>query len=143
MQSLAQARLKRARAVELAVEGYSYEEIARRVGYTNRGSAHRAVFKALGEREVQAVEELRHVELDRLEQLHATYWPKAIEGDRAAAQVILKVMDRRIRLQGLADDRSKPTQPMLLVQPDVEGNPREATVPVGDTSRDNRRMRGG
>ena len=44
MKSLAQARVKRARAVELAVEGHSYEEIAQRVGYSNRGSAHRAVF---------------------------------------------------------------------------------------------------
>ena len=55
MQSLAQARVKRVRALELAADGWSYDRIAREVGYSHRGSAHRAVFKALEEREVEDV----------------------------------------------------------------------------------------
>ena len=127
MKTLAQARLKRARAVELAVEGHSYEEIARQVGYTHRGSAHRAVFKALAEREVQGVEELRQMEMARLEQLHATYWEAAVQGDGRAAALVLRVMDRRIRLLGLDGDRGDAGRPMVLVQPGAEGNPEAAT----------------
>jgi hypothetical protein len=119
LKSMAQARVKRTRAVELALEGRSYDEIARSVGYTNRGSAHRAVFKALAEREVTAVDELRQLELDRLERLHATYWhwPKATEGDVAAAHMVLKVIDRQIRLLGLVDGQRDDYSSRILVQP--------------------------
>jgi hypothetical protein len=47
MRTLATARLKKVRALQLAADGQSYDQIARAVGFTNRGSAHRAVFKAL------------------------------------------------------------------------------------------------
>jgi hypothetical protein len=73
VKSLVQAQLKRTRAVELAGQGLSFDQIAKDVGYSHRGSAHRAVSKALAEREVHAVEELRQVELERLDQLHRSY----------------------------------------------------------------------
>jgi hypothetical protein len=130
MQSLAQARWKRVRAVELAVEGKSYAEIARQVGFSHRGSAHRAVTKALAEREVHAVEALRQVELDRLDQLHRSYWSAAVDGDRYAAAMVLKVMDRRIRLLGLQDHKPD-AQSRILVRPGIEGNPGQATAWAG------------
>src|SRR5688500_5306118 len=101
MRPMAQAKWRRTRAVELAVQGLSYDAIAKEVGFSHRGSAHRAVIRALAEREVHAVDELRHIELERLEQLHQSYWSAAIEGDRDAASMILKITDRRIRLLGL------------------------------------------
>ena len=63
MKSLAQARVKRVRAVQLLIEGRNYDEIARAVGYSHRGSAHHAVATALAAREVEAVDELRALEL--------------------------------------------------------------------------------
>src|SRR3954447_15090364 len=63
IKSLAQARVKRVRAVQLLAKGKSYDEIARAVSFSHRGSAHRAVHKALVEREVEAVAEFRMVEL--------------------------------------------------------------------------------
>ena len=67
MKSLAQARLKRARAVGLVADGKSYTEVAEAVGYRHRGSAHRAVFQALAEREMEAVDDLRALELARID----------------------------------------------------------------------------
>src|SRR5688572_1347887 len=55
MRTLAMAQHKRARAVELLLEGSSYADVARQVGYTHRGSAHRAVRQALHDREVTAI----------------------------------------------------------------------------------------
>src|SRR4051794_18019038 len=102
MKGMAQARLKRARAVELLAQGLSYDEIARQVGFTHRGSAHRAVYKALAEREAEDIDNLRALECARLDAVQAAYWQKAMEGDVRAAALVLRVMDQRTRLLGLA-----------------------------------------
>lgn len=131
MRSIAESRLKRARAVELLAQGCSYEEIAQAVGYTNRGSAHRAVSKALAEREIEAVDELRAMELDRLDALHAAHWHAALAGDSAAAGILLKISAERRRWYGIEKPGSRMPSALyggaVLVQPDLEGNPGEAT----------------
>jgi hypothetical protein len=106
MKPAAQARLKRIRAVELLAEGCSYDEIARRVGFSHRGSAHRAVTKALAEREAQDIDDLRAVECSRLDAVQAAYWEKAMAGDVRAAALVLRVMDQRERLLGLSGARN-------------------------------------
>lgn len=132
MRSLAQAQLKRTRAVELLAAGYNYDEIARQVGFSNRGSAHRAVTRALAEREIEAVDDLRALELDRLDALHSAFWHQAIGGDHAAARVILEVSRQRLRICGTVERRAGSPHSMtsVLVQPWLEGNPGEATEPV-------------
>jgi len=130
VKSRANARLKRVRAVELLTAGYNYDQIAQEVGFTSRGSAHRAVTKALAEREIEAVGHLRALELERLDALHAAFWHQAINGDIPATQVILAISRQRLRLYG--PDRTAPRKeslygPNVLVQPWLEGNPREAT----------------
>ena len=113
MRSLAEARLKRSRAVELLAEGFCYDEIARRVGFTNRGSAHRAVSKALSERQAENVDLLRAQEGDRLDAIQAALWDQAMTGDPRAVSVVVKVIACRIRLFGLDHhdgDRGGPTQ---------------------------------
>jgi hypothetical protein len=115
MKSLAQARVKRARAVELLADGGSYDQIAREVGYSHRGSAHRAVSKALAERETEAVDQLRRVELDRLDRLQAAMWSRAMDGDVRAINMILRVIDQRVRLLGLAKPPEESDQLVGLV----------------------------
>ncbi|GAA0989428.1 hypothetical protein ENKNEFLB_03615 [Nocardioides aquaticus] len=101
MKTLAEARLKRVRALELAGQGASYDAIAEAVGYAHRGSAHRAVFKALDEREVEDVETLRRIEGERLDSLLAALWSKIQDGEIEAILTALRITDRRIRLLGL------------------------------------------
>ncbi len=129
MKSLAYARLKRARAVELLGQGMSYDEIAQAVGYVHRGSAHRAVYQALAEREVDAVDDLRALEVARLDGLQAALWDSAMGGDARAAIAILKRISSRIRLLDL--DRRRATEGdvdhLLLVMGEAVGNAGEAT----------------
>jgi hypothetical protein len=128
MRSLAQARAKRVRAIELAIQGLSYDDIAREVGFSHRGSAHRAVHKALAEQEAQGVEELRRIELDRLDRLQASVWDRALAGDLIAVTTVLRVIDQRIRLLGLqAQNTDHHAGPTMLVVGPSEGNPEQAT----------------
>lgn len=101
MKSLAEARIKRVRALELLSEGNSYEEVARAVGYSHRGSAHRAVFKALEEREIEDVDHLRDLEVARLDALQASLWERAEGGEVAAINSVLRIVEQRSRLLGL------------------------------------------
>jgi hypothetical protein len=123
VRSLAEAHLKRIRAVELLAAGHNYDEIAQAVGYTNRGSAHRAVSKALAEREIEGLDELRALELDRLDALHAAFWHQAMAGDIDAAKILLAISGQRRRLYGI--DKRKPRREALyggavLVQPGLK-----------------------
>ncbi|QIG42036.1 hypothetical protein G5V58_03950 [Nocardioides anomalus] len=113
MKSLVQARLKRSKALELAADGLPYEQIARRAGYAHRGSAHRAVFKALAEVEAENAEQLRQLEVDRLDELQAGLWEKAVSGDLAAATSVLRIIDLRSRLLGLQVRQSGAPEPEL------------------------------
>jgi hypothetical protein len=111
----ASASWRQARAVELALLGRSYDSIALEVGYANRGNAWRTVQKALNERVVEGVDELRALELDRLDSLHEVVWPKAMAGDLAAASVILRIMDKRARLLSLYPSPEANQPPVLMV----------------------------
>ena len=125
MRSVANARLKRTRAVELLSAGYSYEEIARGVGYTNRGSAYRAVSKALSERQAEHIDHLRALEGDRLDALQAALWDKAMRGDTRAVSAVIRIIGQRMRLLGLhqVDLDHRDANPQVLVVGPAEGNP--------------------
>ncbi len=58
---------RKAKAVELAVQGHTNASIAREVGYANRGTAYRVVRQALDERVADNVDELRATEVARLD----------------------------------------------------------------------------
>lgn len=95
------AEWRRARSVELAGEGFSYEYIACAVGFANRGTAWKAVQKALSHRTAEAVEELRTLEVDRLDALQVALWSRALDGDLPAVNAIVKIIRERVRLLGL------------------------------------------
>jgi transposase-like protein len=89
---------RRRRAVEMSLIGHTYQAIADELGYANRGTVHRIVKAALADHEMDSVDELRQLELDRLDTLQYAYWAQALAGDHAAANIVLKVMDRRLKL---------------------------------------------
>lgn len=128
MQSRVGATLKRTRAVELAAQGKSFTEIAQAVGYSHRGSAHRAVYKALEQRQIDAVDELRTLELARLDRLHRAAWELAVTGDLAAIETVLRIMDQRDRLLGLYPTKTSCQREHLELLVRTEGNPGEATA---------------
>ena len=129
MKSMAIAKMKRVRALELVAEGMSYDEVADQVGFRHRGSAFRAVSKALAEREVAGVDEYRSLELARLDRLQAALWDRAMAGDLRAVNVAVRILGQRARLLGLYQAVSAHPDVNLqtLVVGPAEGNPGQAT----------------
>ena len=57
--STALVEWRKARSVELVLQGHTYDQVAEQVGYANRGTAWRTVPTALGAQKEQAGEERR------------------------------------------------------------------------------------
>ena len=114
----AEVLTKQNHAIELVRAGKSYDEIAQTLGYANRGSAWRLVQSALQGSVTGGVEEHRAIEMARLDALQHAHWERACAGDVRSAQVVLKVIEQRIRLLGLADDSSvRASGPNSIYQP--------------------------
>lgn len=107
---------RRIQAVELALAGHSFDHIAQQIGYCNRGNAWRAVQKALRDREVEAVDLYREVELARLDALQSACWETACAGDRQAIETVLRIIEKRARLMGIWDDHAARSEPGGLVK---------------------------
>jgi hypothetical protein len=103
--------------------GCSYGEIAAQVGYANRGSAWKVVNAALRSASAGMATEYRDLELARLDAIQAAHWPEAISGSVKAADLVLRVIDRRIRLLGLDQVGRQDEPPRTLV----------VNAPIGDS----------
>jgi len=88
-------------ALRMKRDGYSYDEIAKALGYANRSGAFKAVESLLTSMEVESVESYRKVENERLDRLLRTHAQLADEGDTQAAQVVLGIVKERAKLNGL------------------------------------------
>jgi hypothetical protein len=96
------ATWRRTKAIELALAGYSYDDIAIEVGYANRGTAWHVVMDAPRRETTEAVEHYREVELARLDSLQAAHWRAATSGsDMKAAELCLRVISQRTKLLGM------------------------------------------
>jgi hypothetical protein len=116
------AAARRARAVELRTAGLTYDQIAIELGYANRGTVYRVVSEALRTHTLEAVGELRSLEVARLNSLQSAMWQKAMDGDVSSAMVILRVIMSRCRLLGLDGPflpRGGDPGPRTLVVPPV------------------------
>lgn len=95
---------RRRQAIELRLAGVNWETIAAQLGYADKGSAHKDVTRAL-ETSVAAMGQnaavLRETELQRLDRIQRGLWAAAAGGDSKAADTVLRVIDRRIKLLGL------------------------------------------
>lgn len=95
---------RRAKAITLRLAGMDWQTIADRLDYSSRGAACQDVARALEANlaeQSQAADTLREVESQRLDRLQAAAWPSAVKGDLKAIETVLKVIDRRVKLQGL------------------------------------------
>ncbi len=85
-------------ALELRYAGATYEDIARLVGWKSKGAAHKAVTKALREVSRERAEDVRTLELGRLDALLAGgLFRRARAGEPVAIDRVLSIMDRRRR----------------------------------------------
>lgn len=94
---------RKEQAVALRKKGKSYAQIGDALGISKQ-AAHGLVVGALKEHREQTAEEvadLRAIENLRLDELLATWFPLALAGDKDAAAIVLKIQDRRAKLEGL------------------------------------------
>jgi hypothetical protein len=91
-------------AHQLRLTGLDWPEIAGRVGYLDGRIASMAVTAFLQKTAAEQAHDHRrqalHLELARLDQLQSAFYPAAMAGDIAAANVVLKVINRRCSVMG-------------------------------------------
>jgi len=93
---------KERNVLEMRRAGATYEEIAKATGYATAQGAYLAYGRALKRTLNNAgAQEAREMELDRLDRLQRTWWPKAIAGDERATDRVLKIMEHRAKYLGL------------------------------------------
>lgn len=98
---LIKAREKSKRALEMRKAGAHYDVIAERLGYADPSGAQRAVMAGLRELTREDAEDVRMLELARLDALWMSAYQKAVTGSVAHVGVLLKIMERRAKLMGL------------------------------------------
>jgi hypothetical protein len=100
-----QAREREEKALAFRKAGLTYQAIAKHCGYSSHEGARLAVFRSM-ERLTkicnEKAEEVRRIEIERLDAMLAALWHRAaMQGDEAAIDRVLKIQARRAALLGL------------------------------------------
>ena len=85
----------------MVLTGSTYQQTADELGYANRGTVHRIVQQALADHEAESIDELRALEVARLDRIQLAYWYDALGKDLRAAGLVLRIIEQRCRLLGL------------------------------------------
>ncbi|KYJ97044.1 hypothetical protein [Microbacterium sp. CH1] len=97
----AEARTREAKALDLRLLGYSYDRIARELGWTHRSAARKAVERALKAIPREAALQLRDIELERLDFAQRSIAKQLLAGNLGAIDRLIRIMDHRAKLLGL------------------------------------------
>ena len=96
-----EAKERQRQALELRKAGVTLEQIARTVGFKSKQAAHDSIRRALAEIPRLPAQELRELDLQRLDQLGFAVWQRAIAGDVDAISSALRILAQRAKLLGL------------------------------------------
>lgn len=102
-----EARERALKALQLRKEGWTYDEIAREKDangnplYRDRRTAHMAVTALLYSTAQELADEVRQLELQRLDMLLNKLMPGINEGDPSSVSVAIRLMERRSKMLGL------------------------------------------
>lgn len=92
---------KQRQALEMRKAGKSFDIIAENLGYRDRSGAYRAIARALRKTIQQPAEEVRTLEVERLDAMLQAMWTQAKSGNQGAIDRVLRIMERRAKLLGL------------------------------------------
>lgn len=95
---------RRYQAVQMRIAGVTPTVIAERLGYSSAAAVVKDIDRAMkkaAQQEQMASEQLLKLEIDRLDRIMASLWPKVIKGEVNACETALKVINRRSSLLGL------------------------------------------
>ena len=98
------------RALDMRISGKTYAAIAKELGFAGPSGAFKTVMAALKKTLQEPANELRRLEISRLDELFNSLWSKK---DRLFyVDRLLKIMERRAKLLGLdAPSKIAPTNP--------------------------------
>jgi hypothetical protein len=116
---------KENKVLELRRAGLTWQRIAEEVGYADHTGAYAAYKRALKRTQQQPADELRFAELDRIDRLQLALWPKAMKGDNASVNTIVRLMERRARLLGLDTPIKVQNEVMVLDGGDLDERVRQ------------------
>ncbi len=96
-----EAKMKAAKALELRMEGKTFEAIAEELGYAGKQGAYDAVRRSIAAITREPAEELLKLDLERLDAMWGIHYLNAQAGDVQALAACMKIMERRAKLLGL------------------------------------------
>lgn len=105
------AAYRAARAVELALEGWSFDQIAAELGFADRSGAWRAAQRCLSRRQQIAADAYVAGTLADLEMIQERAWPRAAAGDVEAGHLVLRAIEDRVRFVERMSTRQSTAQP--------------------------------
>jgi hypothetical protein len=94
---------RRKQAIALRIAGMDWQTIADRLAYADRGAACKDVSRALKKNlkeEGEQADLLRHMTVQRYDRLQSAYWAQALKGDARAADIVLKCLAGRSKIEG-------------------------------------------
>ncbi|WP_394849646.1 hypothetical protein LZC95_19615 [Pendulispora brunnea] len=92
-----EGKARRARALEFRRAGVSYEAIATQLNYTDPLAARWDVAQGLRGAVQDEPDDCARLELERLDAMLLGLWQRARQGDEAAIDRILRIMESRVR----------------------------------------------
>lgn len=101
VQAIVDANERQVRALELRKAGVSYQTIADTLGYGGPSGAFKAVQTALKTTLREPAEELRSLEMERLDQAAFAIAAQVRAGNLGAIDRLLRIMERRAKMLGL------------------------------------------
>jgi hypothetical protein len=99
---------RKLRALDLRKAGATYQMIADQLGYGGPSGAYKAVTSALKATLKEPADELRTMELERLDAMLLPLWRRVQNGDERAVDRVLRIMERRAKLLGLDAPAKRP-----------------------------------
>lgn len=92
---------KERQVVALRAQGRTWLQIAEEVGYADPSGSRDAYMRAASRVVADDINEMRTLELQRLDNIQSAHWLNAMGGDVPAANLVLKVIESRRKLLGL------------------------------------------
>lgn len=93
---------KERQVLELRKAGWSFDRIAERLGYASKSGAWKAYDRALTATLQEPADEVRRLELERIDTLFGAMYEVAVtKGSARHAEIALRAMERRANLLGL------------------------------------------
>jgi hypothetical protein len=118
------AAQRRAEALNLRVQGYTFEVIGKHLG-VSKAQAARDIDAALAEITTEPAKQLLAMELRRLDELQSAHFHNATEGDPTATNAVLRIMAHRAMLLGWSRDQQGAARVVISDGGGPGGEPRK------------------